>query len=159
MSSVCISPVSLRLSRFLTRWGASFHYHVCNHFHNKCQSVKELLGLTIFTGVSAAVGYSVYFTTKNFIHPSNGIINQTIKKDQEKVVDTVDIESIGDKKVFCRCWKSKKVNNLHFSPFLSFRTAMVLITSIIKRLVTMLVHSLSKERRQSKLTHERLQIL
>lgn len=35
-------------------------------------------------------------------------VNQSILKDQEKVVDTVNIEDIGDKKVFCRCWKSKK---------------------------------------------------
>jgi len=35
-------------------------------------------------------------------------VNETIKMDCGKVVDTVDIEDMGDKGVFCRCWKSKK---------------------------------------------------
>nr|CAG4650650.1 EOG090X0JRY [Sida crystallina] len=34
-------------------------------------------------------------------------VNLSIKKDEPKVVDNVDVEDIGDKKVFCRCWKSK----------------------------------------------------
>ena len=40
-------------------------------------------------------------------------INKTIKLEEEKVVDTVNVTDIGDKKVFCRCWKSKKVCPLH----------------------------------------------
>ena len=35
-------------------------------------------------------------------------VNECIKLDSNKVVDTVDIEDMGDKGVFCRCWKSKK---------------------------------------------------
>jgi len=35
-------------------------------------------------------------------------VNNTHKLDCAKVVDTVDIEDMGDKGVFCRCWKSKK---------------------------------------------------
>merc|ERR1719337_24686 len=35
-------------------------------------------------------------------------VNTTVKMDCAKVVDTVDIEDMGDKGVFCRCWKSKK---------------------------------------------------
>jgi len=35
-------------------------------------------------------------------------VNNSIKMDCAKVVDTVDIEDMGDKGVFCRCWKSKK---------------------------------------------------
>ena len=37
------------------------------------------------------------------------MVNASIKKDQAKVVDSLDIEDIGDKKVFCRCWRSKTV--------------------------------------------------
>ncbi|VDK34883.1 unnamed protein product, partial [Taenia asiatica] len=66
----------------------------------------EIIGLTIFSGVSAALGYSVYFTIKNRCFPHH--INKLIKKDQEKVVDFIEIESIGRKGVYCRCWKSKK---------------------------------------------------
>jgi len=39
------------------------------------------------------------------------VINSLVKKNEEKVVDTVDVEDIGEKKVFCRCWKSAKVSN------------------------------------------------
>uniref|UniRef100_F1LBW3 CDGSH iron-sulfur domain-containing protein 1 n=1 Tax=Ascaris suum TaxID=6253 RepID=F1LBW3_ASCSU len=35
-------------------------------------------------------------------------INNEIKLSTDKVVDTVDVEDIGEKKVFCRCWKSSK---------------------------------------------------
>ena len=37
-----------------------------------------------------------------------GRCNDLIKMDSDKVVDKVDIEDLGDKAVFCRCWKSKK---------------------------------------------------
>ncbi|ODM90106.1 CDGSH iron-sulfur domain-containing protein 1, partial [Orchesella cincta] len=36
-----------------------------------------------------------------------GKVNLNIKKDNTKVVDTCDIEEIGRKEVFCRCWRSK----------------------------------------------------
>jgi len=35
-------------------------------------------------------------------------INATIKKDCPKVADCVDMEDLGQKGVFCRCWKSNK---------------------------------------------------
>lgn len=31
-----------------------------------------------------------------------------MKKDEKKVADTVTVDEIGDKKVFCRCWRSAK---------------------------------------------------
>ena len=34
--------------------------------------------------------------------------NTKVKMDCAKVVDTVDIEDMGSKGVFCRCWKSNK---------------------------------------------------
>ena len=36
-------------------------------------------------------------------------VNKKVKKGEKKVVNTFDIEDIGDKKAFCRCWKSSKV--------------------------------------------------
>ncbi|CAD1476781.1 unnamed protein product, partial [Heterotrigona itama] len=36
-----------------------------------------------------------------------GLVNLSVKKDVNKVVDTVDIEDITEKAVFCRCWRSK----------------------------------------------------
>lgn len=38
-------------------------------------------------------------------------INKTHKLDSEKVVTMVDVEDIGDKTAYCRCWQSKKVVN------------------------------------------------
>merc|ERR1712107_882502 len=35
-------------------------------------------------------------------------VNSCIKMDCAKVVDTIDMEDLGDKAVLCRCWKSKK---------------------------------------------------
>lgn len=34
-------------------------------------------------------------------------INHKIRKDEPKVADVVQIENLGDKTAFCRCWKSK----------------------------------------------------
>ena len=42
------------------------------------------------------------------------MVNLTLKKGESKVVDTVDIEDIGDKKVFCRCWRSAIVMITNF---------------------------------------------
>ncbi|XP_043212639.1 CDGSH iron-sulfur domain-containing protein 1-like isoform X1 [Amphibalanus amphitrite] len=37
-----------------------------------------------------------------------GCVNLCHKKECEKVADSVDMEDLGDKAVFCRCWRSKK---------------------------------------------------
>ena len=36
-------------------------------------------------------------------------VNTCISKDSPKVVHSFDMEDIGTKAVYCRCWKSKKV--------------------------------------------------
>ena len=41
--------------------------------------------------------------------PDEDWVNKTILKDKEKVADIIEIEDLGDKTVYCRCWKSKKV--------------------------------------------------
>lgn len=46
----------------------------------------------------------------NDILQGNSVVNLAIKKNESKVVDNVDIEEIGDKKVFCRCWRSAMVH-------------------------------------------------
>ncbi|KAK6059710.1 zinc finger CDGSH type [Cooperia oncophora] len=35
-------------------------------------------------------------------------VNLKVQLSNDKVVDTVDVEDIGEKKAFCRCWKSEK---------------------------------------------------
>ncbi|VDN22532.1 unnamed protein product [Gongylonema pulchrum] len=51
---------------------------------------------------SALLGYyiGVQFTKKKCR------VNNKIRLSSDKVVDSVDMEDLGAKKVFCRCWKS-----------------------------------------------------
>ena len=37
------------------------------------------------------------------------MVNPHIQKDNPKVVHAFDMEDLGDKAVYCRCWRSKKV--------------------------------------------------
>ena len=53
---------------------------------------------------AVAVGYGIYATLKW----RKGHVNACHKKDCDKVVDSVDMEDMGDKAVFCRCWRSQK---------------------------------------------------
>lgn len=62
-------------------------------------------------GTAIAVGYAAYLTytsNKKNSSDSDKSINPSIKKDQPKVVDSLDLEDLGTKSVFCRCWRSKK---------------------------------------------------
>jgi len=61
-------------------------------------------------GTAIAVSYAAYltYTTSKKAPGGGGHINPNIKKDQSKVVDNIDVEDLGNKSVFCRCWRSKK---------------------------------------------------
>lgn len=62
-----------------------------------------------FAAGAAAVGYLAY---KKFISKDrccNAMVNLHIQKDNPKVVHAFDMEDLGDKAVYCRCWRSKKV--------------------------------------------------
>lgn len=68
--------------------------------------------LVSWVGTAIAVGYAAYLTYsstkgKNLVGKGNAI-NLEIKKDIPKVVDNIDVEDLGNKAVFCRCWRSKK---------------------------------------------------
>ncbi|XP_043375789.1 CDGSH iron-sulfur domain-containing protein 1 isoform X3 [Dermochelys coriacea] len=41
------------------------------------------------------------------------MVNLHIQKDNPKVVHAFDMEDLGDKAVYCRCWRSKKVKRIH----------------------------------------------
>ncbi|KAL7055872.1 hypothetical protein AAHC03_022950 [Spirometra sp. Aus1] len=100
----------------------ALHSLVCVHVPSVLQSVpipktlgglfslsfREFIELSAFTAFSAAVGYSVYFTTRSLCSKHSDHINRCYKKEQAKCVDIVDIESIDQKKAFCRCWLSSK---------------------------------------------------
>lgn len=57
-----------------------------------------------WAATAAAVAYGIYATLKL----RKGHVNVSVKKECSKVVDTVDMEDLGEKKVFCRCWRSAK---------------------------------------------------
>jgi len=52
---------------------------------------------------------TLHSTSRKMAESYNTKVNFDVKKDTPKVVDTVDIEEVGEKQVFCRCWRSKKV--------------------------------------------------
>ncbi|XP_072524182.1 CDGSH iron-sulfur domain-containing protein 1 isoform X2 [Salminus brasiliensis] len=58
--------------------------------------------------VAAALG--TYLLTRYFSSQScsKGKVNLEHNKDSAKVVHSFDIEDIGKKAVYCRCWRSKK---------------------------------------------------
>lgn len=69
----------------------------------------------MFSGAVGAVGY---FAAKPYIDEykekklgKGTVVNLNVQKDCSKVADVIDIESLGEKTCFCRCWRSKKVSN------------------------------------------------
>lgn len=77
--------------------------HPCEESSGHCHLTAFLVGLGLVAG-GALVGYyvGVQLTKKK------ARVNNLVKLSTDKVVDSVDVEDIGDKKVFCRCWKSEK---------------------------------------------------
>lgn len=61
------------------------------------------------TAVTVGAGYVVYKAFCPNARPKI-CVNYKVKKNIAKVVDTVEVEDIADKAVFCRCWKSQNVN-------------------------------------------------
>jgi len=59
-----------------------------------------------YVGVAAA-GAAVGFLIGRYYFRTRGFVNLSVDKHNSKVVHTVPIEEIGDKKYFCRCWRSK----------------------------------------------------
>lgn len=66
---------------------------------------SDWASLLPFGVACAAVGFGVkVFLDQQVGHP----VNLSIRKSESKVADSVDIEDLGDKAVFCRCWRSEK---------------------------------------------------
>ncbi|XP_054838122.1 CDGSH iron-sulfur domain-containing protein 1 [Eublepharis macularius] len=74
---------------------------------NSSVRVEWIVAVSFAAG-AAAVGYLAY---KKFIckdNCRNSMVNLHIQKDNPKVVHAFDMEDLGDKAVYCRCWRSKK---------------------------------------------------
>lgn len=72
--------------------------------------MPELRDWTTLIPLGASVAAVTYLTYKAFcpLSKKKTLINPDIRKDLDKVADVFDIEDIGDKVSFCRCWRSKK---------------------------------------------------
>lgn len=74
-------------------------------------SSPEHLVVAVPVAVVAAVGG---FLASHYLKGRSckkGMVNTSISKDSPKVVHSFDMEDIGTKAVYCRCWKSKKVRH------------------------------------------------
>ncbi|KAJ1373092.1 hypothetical protein KIN20_035423 [Parelaphostrongylus tenuis] len=70
----------------------------------QCSGGKCFLYTTGFILGGAAVGYFIGYK----LGQRQARLNCKIQLANEKVVDTIEMEDIGEKKAFCRCWKSDK---------------------------------------------------
>jgi len=65
---------------------------------------KDLL---TYIPIVTSVGLTIYVVWQA-MRPKVGLVNPDIEKTEAKVVNSMDIEDIGDSIAFCRCWRSKK---------------------------------------------------
>merc|ERR1712121_165745 len=79
-----------------------------------CSESAEKMGLDIGTKdlvtyipLVTSIGLGIYVTWQA-LRPKIGLVNPNIEKENPKVVNMMDVEDIGDKIAFCRCWRSKK---------------------------------------------------
>ncbi|KAJ8405434.1 hypothetical protein AAFF_G00319070 [Aldrovandia affinis] len=69
---------------------------------------KDQLTIIVPVAVAAALGTYLLCRYVNKKSCKKSQVNKTINKDSSKVVHSFDIEDIGSKAVYCRCWRSKK---------------------------------------------------
>ena len=55
------------------------------------------------------LSYVTYQAFRSKPAPKDSCVNLKIQKESSKVVNMVEIEELGDKVSYCRCWRSKKV--------------------------------------------------
>lgn len=77
----------------------------------------EHLVVAVPVAVLSAVGGFLVSQYLNRRCCKKGMVNTCISKDSPKVVHSFDMEDIGSKAVYCRCWKSKKVRPPSLSLF------------------------------------------
>nr|CAG4644477.1 EOG090X0JRY [Lepidurus arcticus] len=68
--------------------------------------VRDWAALLPFAAVLAGASYYTYEKVQQTLKGTP--CNPNIKKDVPKVVDSFDVEDLGDKTCLCRCWKSAK---------------------------------------------------
>ncbi|XP_037694200.1 CDGSH iron-sulfur domain-containing protein 1-like [Choloepus didactylus] len=68
----------------------------------------EWIAAVTITAATAATGYLAYKRFYIRDHHNKAMVNLHIQKDNPKVVNAFDMEDLGDKAVYCHCWRSKK---------------------------------------------------
>nr|XP_048307479.1 CDGSH iron-sulfur domain-containing protein 1 isoform X2 [Myodes glareolus] len=68
----------------------------------------EWIAAVTFAAGTAALGYLAYKKFYGKDNRTKAMVNLQIQKDNPKVVHAFDMEDLGDKAVYCRCWRSKK---------------------------------------------------
>ncbi|XP_074400666.1 CDGSH iron-sulfur domain-containing protein 1 isoform X1 [Zonotrichia albicollis] len=71
-------------------------------------SCAEWVAAASIAAGAAALGYLAYKAILCKDKASKAMVNPNIQKDNPKVVHAFDMEDLGDKAVYCRCWRSKK---------------------------------------------------
>ncbi|XP_043843436.1 LOW QUALITY PROTEIN: CDGSH iron-sulfur domain-containing protein 1-like [Dromiciops gliroides] len=76
--------------------------------HSNLSVRADCIAAVALAAGTAVVGYLAYkrFLVKEKRYRS--MVNLTIQKDNPKVVHAFDMEDLGEKAVYCRCWRSKK---------------------------------------------------
>uniref|UniRef100_A0A673W7U9 CDGSH iron-sulfur domain-containing protein 2 n=1 Tax=Salmo trutta TaxID=8032 RepID=A0A673W7U9_SALTR len=64
--------------------------------------------LTVLVPVAVAATVGGFLVSRYFTGRKKSQVNTCVCKDSAKVVHSFDIEDIGSKAVYCRCWRSKK---------------------------------------------------
>lgn len=80
-----------------------------------CVTFADHLTIAVPVAVAAAVGTYLLTRYLSSRGDSKGKVNLEINKDSAKVVHSFDIEDVGKKAVYCRCWRSKKVRSVYYS--------------------------------------------
>lgn len=62
--------------------------------------------------------------------PQKSPVNLKIQKETPKVVNMVDIEDLGEKVTYCRCWRSKKVEKTDYIMFIVVKKELASITPL-----------------------------
>ncbi|KAK7111288.1 CDGSH iron-sulfur domain-containing protein 2 homolog B-like [Littorina saxatilis] len=68
----------------------------------------DWIALVPLVGTVSLIVYVTVLAFKPPVKPKDVACNMKIQKESPKVVNMVDIEDLGDKISYCRCWRSKK---------------------------------------------------
>lgn len=69
----------------------------------------QLVPFVVTTSVVVYLVISAILPSKPSKKADADWVNKTEQKEKEKVADIIQIEDLGEKTAYCRCWKSKKV--------------------------------------------------